>query len=159
MHVKKCVCLEGFALNRSFWSSKIDFVVSKKERCFFWRILPSIRAFGLDGQTALDMSWTALDMSKFMFFCQISHNSNLEMTFRYNLHMILHGSAWRNRKNSPKSPQTYIIILSLPLTQNTQQLANRILAYFQDGKTFFGMIRLFGMLRPFWVMLTLLSEC
>ena len=35
-------------------------------------------------------------------FHQNLHMLGLDMTFRYNIHMILHGFAWRNPKRHPK---------------------------------------------------------
>ena len=46
----------------------------------------------------LDRSWTATGHVQTPTFHQISHISGLEMTFRFNFHMILHGFSSRNQK-------------------------------------------------------------
>ena len=54
---KKCFCLEGFALNRSFWSSTKTFL-----NCF-WGNIPSTCGFCLHGQlwTCPGQLWTYPD--------------------------------------------------------------------------------------------------
>ena len=54
---------------------------------FFWRISPSLAAFGAHGHV------------RFPTFDQVLHASDLEITFGSNFLMILHGFASRNPKN------------------------------------------------------------
>ena len=80
----------------------------KQERCYFWEKIqacPADNDFSLWTGPAqvLDRSWTPGHVQvEILVFHHMWHASGLEMTFCHNFHMILHGFASRNLRNTLK---------------------------------------------------------